>query len=317
MAETKISGGSNKLLRKTGRLLKGRGEKSGLISHTAIYALLTGIGFVYIYPLIYMITNSLMTPSDLVDPTVGWIATEWYGGNFAKAFQTLDYPGSFLLSLITSLGPAILQTASTAFIAYGLARFQFPFKKVWMVLLIAVFILPVQVTMIPNYVWFKTYGMTGTVLPTFLPAIFGQGIKSSVFILIFYQFYKSYPKAFDEAASIDGAGRFKTFLNVAIPMSAPAILVCFLFSFIWYWNETIKTSTYFEGKIQTLPIKLQNFVHSYSQMFPANDFSTANRINESIRLAGTLLTILPLLILYIILQRQFIEGVERSGITGE
>ena len=309
--------GADYLKIKVGKLFKGTNEKTGLLAHFVIYALLVGIGFVYMYPLIYMITNSLMPPSDLVDPTVGWIATQWYGGNFIKAFSVLEYPTALLLSILTSLIPALLQTASTAMIAYGLARFDFPFKKFWIVMLIAVFIIPVQVTMIPNYVWFKNLNMTGTVLPNFLPALLGQGIKSSVFIMIFYQFYQSYPKAFDEAASIDGAGRFKIFAKIAVPMAKPAILVSFLFTFIWYWNETIKTVTYYEGKIGTLPIKLQNFVYTYTQMYPANDFSTTNRINESIRLAGTLLTIAPLLILYIILQRQFIEGIERSGITGE
>ncbi len=299
------------------RLFKGSHERSGILTYVLIYALLIGVGFVYIYPLIYMITTSFMTPSDLVDPTVGWLPTEWYIGNFVQAFNVLEYPKSLLTSILTSAAPAIAQTLSTAVIAYGLARFEFPLKKMWFVLLVAAFIIPVQVTLIPNYVWFKTHFLTGSVLSTLLPALFGQGIKSSLFVLIFYQFYRSYPKALDEAAAIDGAGRVKTFIRIAIPMAASAILVTFLFSFIWYWNETTKSGMFFEGKIQTLPLQLQNFVDSYTKMYPANDFSTTNRINESIRLAGTLLTVAPLLILYVALQRKFIEGIERTGLTGE
>lgn len=299
------------------RVLRGGHERSGLLTYVLIYGLLIGVGFVYVYPLIYMITTSLMPPTDLVDPTVGWLPTQLYFGNFVQAFHVLDYPKSLLISLVSSAGPAILQTMSTAIIAYGLARFEFPLKKMWFVLLVATFIIPVQVTLIPNYVWFKTNMLTGNLLSTLLPALFGQGIKSSLFILIFYQFYRSYPKALDEAAAIDGAGRIKTFVRIAIPMAASAILVTFLFSFIWYWNETTKAGMFFEGKIPTLPLQLQNFVDSYSKMYPANDYSTTNRINESIRLAGTLLTIAPLLVLYTVLQRKFIEGIERTGLTGE
>ena len=299
------------------RVLRGGNGRSGIFTYILIYTLLIGIGFVYVYPLIYMIANSLMTPADLVDPTVGWLPTEVYWGNFARAVQVLDYGKSLLTSVLASLIPAVLQTISTAFIAYGLARFAFPLKKLWFVFLVASFIIPVQVTLIPNYVWFKTHLLTGNLLSTMLPAIFGQGIKSPLFILIFYQFYISYPKALDEAAAIDGAGRFRTFVRIAIPMTASSVLVTFLFSFIWYWNETTRAGMFFEGKIQTLPLQLQNFVDSYSKLFPVNEFSTVNRLNESIRLAGTLLTIAPLLILYIILQRKFIEGIERTGMTGE
>lgn len=299
------------------RVLKGNHEHYSLFTYVLIYGLLIGVGFVYVYPLIYMITTSLMSPSDLVDPTVGWLPTKLYFGNFVKAYNVLDYAKSLLISILTSAGPAILQTMSTAIIAYGLARFEFPLKKMWFVLLVATFIIPVQVTLIPNYVWFKTHMLTGNILSTLLPAVFGQGIKSSLFILIFYQFYHSYPKALDEAAAIDGAGRIKTFVRIAIPMASSAILVTFLFSFIWYWNETTKAGMFFEGKIPTLPLQLQNFVDSYSKMYPVNEYSTTNRINESIRLAGTLLTIAPLLVLYTALQRKFIEGIERTGLTGE
>lgn len=299
------------------KVLFGNNEKKGLVVHIVIYSLLIGIGFVYIYPILYMIINSLMSTADLIDPTIGWIPTKLDFGNFVRAFKVLDYYKSLFISIGTSVGPAIFQTFSTTLIAYGLARFEFPLKKFWMLMLIVAFIIPVQVTMIPNYVWFKSLNLTGTPLATLLPAMCGQGIRSSIFVLIFYQFYRSYPKALDEAASIDGAGRFKTFLRIALPMVLPAILVAFLFSMIWYWNETTKAALYYDGKISTLPIQLQNFVSSYQKMYPSNDFSTTNRLNESIRLAGTLLTISPLIILYICLQKYFVEGLERSGITGE
>jgi multiple sugar transport system permease protein len=156
-----------------------------------------------------------------------------------------------------------------------------------------------------------------TPLVSLIPALCGQGIKSSIFVLVFYQFYSSYPKAFDEAASIDGAGPFKTWIKIAVPMVGPAILVTFLFTFIWSWNETFSSSLYFGSTFSTLPMKLESFVDAYSRLYSTNDYSTANKLNEAIRMAGTLLTIAPLIVVYVFLQRFFIEGIESTGITGE
>ena len=298
-------------------ILFGSREKSGLLWRLFIYVVLIGIGYIYVYPILFSISSSLMSPEDLVDPTVSWIPTAINFDNFVRAVKVLDYAPSLVTSLLWSVFPALFQTASTAVIGYGLARYSFPLKKMWMALIVMSFLIPTQVTMVPRYVLFKNYGFAGTPLPSLIPALLGQGIKSAVFILIFFQFFSSYPKALDEAAEIDGAGKFKIFRSIAIPMAGPAILVALLFSFIWYWNETNQSSLFFGGKIQTLPMKLSSFVDSYSRFYMSGEGTTKNRINEAIRLAGTLLTVAPLIAVYLALQRQFVEGIERSGITGE
>ncbi len=298
------------------RLLSGRG-RTGLLTGLVTYVLLIGLGFVFLYPVLYMLVNSFMSTSDLVDPTVAWIPSGLHLENYERAYNVLDYPLSLLRSVFMSAVPAVIQTLSLSFIAYGLARFRMPGKKCWIVLLIAAYIIPSQVTLVPQYVLFQSYGLIGSPLVSFLPALLGQGIKSSLFILVFFQFYSAYPVAFDEAAAIDGAGVLRRFVKIALPMAGPAVLVTFLFTFIWSWNETVKSGMFFGAQIPTLPMKLQHFVDAYSQMYATSDFSTANKLNEAIRLAGTLLTIAPLIALYVFLQRYFIEGIERSGITGE
>lgn len=309
--------GPNRVLTKMKKLFFGSGKSDGLTKKLSVYVLLLGIGFVYLYPLIYMIVSSLMSSSDLVNPTVKWVPTTFYIGNFKIAIKVLEVSKAIFTSVYMAAIPAILQTVSCAIVGYGFARFEFPLKKLWMVLLIAAFIIPVQVTLVPKYMLFDAYKMINTPLPSFLPAILGQGIKGSIFVLIFYQFFKSYPVVLDEAAEIDGAGKFTTFLKIALPMSIPAIVVAFLFSFVWYWNETYLAGIFFGKIIQTLPMRLQSFVDSYNRLYPGSDGSTVNRLNESIRMAGTLITITPLLILYLILQKQFVESVDKTGITGE
>jgi multiple sugar transport system permease protein len=302
------------------KFILGSKEKNGLVRLLTYYAILVGIGFLFLYPVLYMIINSIKTPEDLVDPAISWVPTTLYFGNFVKAFKTLDFLNSFKNSILMALIPALLQTASSAMIGYGLARFEFPLKKFWMVLVLATFVIPNQVTMIPKYIMFYKYGMINTPLTSIIPTLLGQGLKNAIFIVIFYQFFRSYPKSLDEAAEIDGAGKLKVFLQIAIPMSIPAIVISVLFSFVWYWNETIQSGLFFGTVIKTLPMKLGSFADSYKQIFSSSKEAGANpfsAINESICLAGTFLSILPLLITYFVLQKQFVESVEKSGITGE
>lgn len=314
MCDRKFTIGKDILKKK---LLSGKGKSNGLAVKLFVYTLLLALGFVYLYPLLFMAANSMMDSTDLVNPTVSWVPTKFYLGNYTIAIEVLQLGKALVSSLIMAGVPAILQTASCAFIGYGFARFNFPLKGFWMILVLAAFIIPVQVTLVPRYILFDAYKMINTVMPSFLPAFLGQGIKGSIFVLIFYQFFRSYPIVLDEAAEIDGAGKFATFFKIALPISIPAIIVAFLFSFVWYWNETYLSGIFFGKTIQTLPMRLQSFVNSYTALYPGSDGSTENRLNESIRMAGTLITIAPLIIMYIVLQKQFVESVDKTGITGE
>lgn len=300
---------------KVRRLLLGMGENDGILMKAVVYLLLIGIGFVYLYPVLFMIVNSFMSLDDLVNSMVKWIPTELYADNYRKALRVLDYWPSLRETLIAVGGPALLLTASSAVVGYGFARYDFPFKKLLFALMLATFIIPPQVTMMPTYLLYKDYGLLGT-LQTFLyPAALGQGIKSSLFILIFYQFFRRLPVVLDEAAQLDGAGHFKIFYRLAIPMAGPAFIIVFLFSFVWYWNETYLAGLYFGNKMTILPLELQQFTDTYEKLYPPG--SPGSQLNEAIKLAGTILTIAPLLLVYFVLQRWFVEGIDRSGITGE
>ncbi|TAH75062.1 MAG: carbohydrate ABC transporter permease [Anaerolineaceae bacterium] len=295
----------------------GRIGKSSIFSKLLTYGILTGLGFVFIYPLIYMTSVSFMDSKDLVDSTVTWIPTHLSLESFIKASRTLELWDGIKDSLIITVIPAILQTVVLACAGYGLGRFRVPLKKVWIALSVLMFLVPAQVTMIPRFLLFNTYKMIGTIWPVYLISALGQGIKSSIFLLVYYNFFATYPKALDEAARIDGAGRLRVFIQIALPMAKPAIVVCFLFSFIWTWNDTTQIPQYSTGAVTTLPMHLQQFVDRFNKLYSSASVSTGGALNESIRLAGTLLTILPLIILYLVLQKEFVESIEKTGITGE
>ena len=174
--------------------------------------------------------------------------------------------------------------------------------------------------MIPTYVLYNDMKILGTIWTFVLPALFGNGLNSAIFILIFYSFFKQVPKVLMEAAYIDGAGHFKAFFRIAIPSAVPAIITVFLFSFVWYWNETTQSAMYFGTKYTTLPLQLANLEARFTALFGKNDnpaVDTATRFNQSTSMAGTMLSILPLVIFYICLQRQFVESIDRTGIAGE
>ncbi|HIW72763.1 MAG TPA: carbohydrate ABC transporter permease [Firmicutes bacterium] len=305
------------ILYKVRRFFLGNAEKSGFVSKLATYVILTGLGFVFVYPILYMLSTSFMDSKDLVDSTVTWVPHQLSLENFIKAGKTLEFWDGLKDSLIMTVLPSVFQTAVLALSGYALGRFPVPFKKVWIALAVFIFLIPEQVTMIPRYLLFNSYGLVGTIWPTYLIAVLGQGIKSSVFLLVYWQFFSSYPKSLDEAAQIDGAGRIRVFLRIALPMAVPAIVVCFLFSFIWTWNNTTQVAQYSMGAATTLPMHLEQFVDKFNKLYSSAQLSTGGALNEAIRLAGTLLTILPLVVLYLILQKQFVESIERTGITGE
>lgn len=289
----------------------------GLIFTVLLYLLLIAIGFVYLYPLLFMFVTSMKSPSDLLNPMVQWVPSELYFGNYVKAFKVLDYPSTLLSSIMISLVPSIIQTVVCSVIGYGLARYRFPGKNLVFALILATFIIPAQNTVIPQMLTYRDFGLLGTIWALILPAVLGQGYRSAIFILIFYQTFLSLPKALEEAARLDGASDLKIFVKIGLPAAVPSYIISLIFSTVWYWNETFLTVIFLEGGIQSLPMQLSKFVQAYENLYPSNVVNIFDRLNEAVKLSGTFLNILPLLLMYFVLQKWFVESIERTGITGE
>ena len=251
-----------------------------------------------------------------------WTSNPWimapFGASCVLAFGIWDAPFSRPRNIV---GGHLITTLS------GIALFHLFGQSVWVMaagvglaigLMMLTFVIPVQVVMIPLFLLFQKYGMLGSPLPFIVPALFAGGIKSVLFILIYTQFFRTIPKALEESAQLDGAGALNIFVRIILPITVPAVVVVFLFSLVWHWNETYTASLYLRDSMRTLPMMLQAFEQAYSQMYSSSSAgSTYVNINESIKLAGTMLIILPLLILYLFAQRWFVEVIDRTGITGE
>lgn len=302
------------------RFVFGTREKEGAGKQIVVYGLLICIGFVYLYPILYMFSTSLMNRDDLLDSSVKWIPSTLFLQNYIDAGKSMDFWVSIIKGIVIAGVPTLCNVAVCMLVGYGFARFEFKGKKILMGLLIFSYILPSQVTMIPTYVLYNNMNIVGTLWSFILPAILGNGLNSAIFILIFYQFFRQVPKVLIEAAQIDGAGYFKSFVKIAVPSAGPAILTVFLFSFVWYWNESYLTSLYVQGLSANsfwvnLVVQLSNFDSSFNTLAQTGDAAT--NLNECVRMAATALSVLPLLIMYLFLQKHFVESIDRAGITGE
>ncbi|MCI8770920.1 MAG: carbohydrate ABC transporter permease [Lachnospiraceae bacterium] len=303
------------------KFMLGTKEKQGFLKVFCIYALLICIGFIYVNPILHMISRSFMSLNDLLDSSVNWIPSAIDLSNYAQAAKSMDFWSSLGKSIIIAGVPTICNLISCSIIGYGLARFEFPGRGAVLGIILFTFILPSQITMISTYLLYTNMGILGTLWAFILPALFGMGINAPIFILIFWQFFRQVPKVLIEAAQIDGAGYLKSFFKISLPSAAPAIITVSLFSFVWYWNESYLTELYVSGvKVKTgwtsLVIQLDNFATNYSA-YAQTATGGATRLNESINMAGTMLSVLPLMLMYFVLQRYFVESIDRTGITGE
>ncbi|MDQ0257373.1 multiple sugar transport system permease protein [Evansella vedderi] len=304
---------------KIARFLFGFNDRAGFLLRLVIYTLLLCIGFVYLYPMLYMFVTSMQSLEDLLDTSVNWIPSALYTDNYARAYSVMNIRDSLLGSFLIAGAPTIFQVAVAALVGYGFARFDFRFKKLFFVLMIFSFIIPPQILMMPTYRLFSNLELTGSLNAFIVPAALGQGLNSTIFILIFYQFFKQTPQSLYEAAEVDGANQFTCFFRIAVPMAGPAFIIAFLFSFVWYWNETYLTTLYLTSRsndLTTILLQLQQFDQNFAAMYPVTE-NSPHRINEGIRMAGTIISVLPLLIIYFFLQRYFVESVDRTGIAGE
>ncbi len=308
------------------KMFFGSNEKRGIIMGVVVYVLLITIAFIYLYPVLYMFSRSLMSSKDLLDSSAKWIPSAVTSQNYKDAIATLDFWNSLWKNIQIAVLPTIAQVFICSMVGYGFARYKFPGRTLWMGILILSFLLPSQTIDMPNYLLFQQLKMMdGSLKPFLLLAVLGQGFKSVLCILIFYNFHRQVPQSLIEAAEIDGADHIKAYFQIAIPLSMAAIVCVTLFSLVWYWNETYLVRTYLgyghtraEG-LTTLMIELQKFEDSYNVTFDAraSSVTSTNKLNDAIKMAGTMLSIAPLLLLYLVLQKQFVESVDRAGITGE
>lgn len=293
--------------------------------------LMFGLCFLILQPLLNKISVSFMEERDLYDPTVVCIPQHFSTNNYRLAAGIMQYGTALKNSFIVSLTVAILQVAMCTLVGYGFARFKFPLRGFWFACVILVILIPPQTittSLFLNFRFFDILGLakliTGSTLnlrtsvaPYYMMSFTCMGLKNGLYIYMIRQFFRNIPKELEEAAYVDGCGTLKTFVRIMLPDAKPIITSCFLFAFVWQWTDGFY-SDMFLGSTRLVSISLSKMVDQIGA-YIAKDLGAANMavsvaFSKAVLSTGTLMIIVPLLILYLFAQKGFVESLSMSGI---
>lgn len=294
----------------------------GITVKLLTFILLCGLSYVILYPFLFKILAAFMSKSDLSNNLVTLIPMKWTFDNFRYVLKETEFFTALKNTFLYAILDASLATASAALVGYGIAKFKFRGVNVLTAILVVVMLMPLQTLSIPIYLNFYSWNpfgifsilglsgvnVLGTPLPTVIMAATSFGFRAGIFVILMRQYYIGVPNEILEAAFVDGAGPYRTFASIVLPNARSMLVVIFSLSFAWQWTDTFYSDLLYGDKLMlpTLSAFLQNVEQSdkeyYLQFVRANTF--------------TILAILPLIILYCILQKQIIQGIERSGLVG-
>lgn len=294
------------------------------------YLLLIAISYIILYPLFAMISYSLQSRADVLDTSVTWIPKFGTFDTYKVAFEALDYPKALLNTVLVGLVSAALEIFSCAIAAYGFARFKFKGRGLLFGIVLFTAIVPVQILVIPLFLNYQYFGfgyivnllnlipgvnipyisLINTPFTFWLPSIFGVGLRSGLFIFIYRQFFMGLPKELEEASWIDGCSPLMTFFRVVIPSSGVVFLTVAIFAIIWHWNEYYQSVIFFTNNFP-LSVTLSSIRDQALNTMGYRDAFAAPYVS-----AACLMFIAPVLIMYIFLQKKFIQSIDRVGIVG-
>ncbi len=283
-----------------------------------------GVAYIILQPLLTKLSSSFMTISDMFDQTVKWLPRTFTLQHYKDAWGFMNYPIAFRNTFSLTLAVSILQLASCTLVGYGLGRFKFKGGKIIFAMVIFTLIVPPQMLMVPMYLNFRYFNIYGllpppglnllnSVWPFILISITGVGLRNGLFIYIMRQFFRGMPKDLEDAAYVDGAGLLRTFLTIMLPSAVPGLVIVFLFAFVWQWNDYFYTTLFMGGQGKFLTHALDNIA---VKAVEGRTDLLRTHYSSLISNTGMILFILPLLILFALMQRYFIESIERTGIIG-
>lgn len=294
--------------------------------------LLFGLCFLILQPLLNKISVSFMTEGDLYDPIVTAIPLHFTTENYKLAAGLMEYSSTMMNSLVIALTISILQVAVCTLVGYGFARFQFPLKRFWFACVMVMVLIPPQVISTSLHLHFRFFDILGifklltgstlnlksSVIPYYLMSAGCMGLKNGLYIYMIRQFFRNIPKELEEAAYVDGCGTLKTFIRIMLPDAKPILTSCLLFAFVWQWTDGFYSSM-FLGNISLLSIKLKQLPDTFGGYIAritgaASSAGVSVPYSNCMLATGTLMVIMPLIVLYLFAQKGFVESLSSTGI---
>ena len=281
---------------------KRRKNWSRVFNRILLYVVLVILSFIFLTPLIYMFLTSLMPLSQIGTIPPQWIPDPVMWENYTKALDFWNFSRSFVNTVIITIFTVLGSLISCTVVAYGFARLRFPGRDTLFIVLLASMMMPYAVTMVPLFVGFSKIGWVDTFLPLIVPTFFGNPF----YVFLLRQFFRTIPDELSDAARIDGASEFGIFLRIMVPLSGPALTVVAILSFQNAWNDFLGPLIYLnKSEMHTLALGLYSF-----RAMPGQ----GSLFNEM--MAASVLMVVPVLIIFALFQRQFVQGVTLSGLKG-
>ena len=302
-----------------------KGLKEKLLSAFR-FVIILGISYVILAPVIGLVSSSFFSNADAYSPTVFTIPMAPTLERYQRAIVHLKYLPTLGRTLLFSISLTLIQLMVCSMAGYGFARFKFPLKKLLFACVVVMIVIPSYTIMLPLYVTFRDFdplglvtlltgapiNLMGTTWPVYIMTGLGCGLRSGLFIYIFNQFFRGLPREIEEAAFVDGAGTWYTYFRIMLLNAMPAVITVSVFSLVWQYNDT------FFGRLFLISnnVLLSKRVSSLQVNIRTLDRIMDPSIQQLYVSAGIVLLMLPMVILYLLLQKKFVESVERSGIVG-
>ena len=270
-----------------------------------VYTLAIGLSLMFMFPFVWTVSSSLKTPAEILmyPPTLVPETIKWE--NYITAWTTVEFGPYFRNSVYVTALSVIGQTGSALIVAYGFSRFRFPGRGALFALCLSTMILPPEVTIIPLFLVFKEIGWIDTLKPLWVPAFFG-GSAFSIFLL--RQFILTLPYELDEAAIVDGAGKLRILWDIILPNCRPALATVAVLGFISNWNEFFGPLIFLNSRENfTIPLGL------FTLRTYAGD---PGEPKDHLLMAGSVIATLPIVVLFFVAQKYFVQGIVTSGLKG-
>lgn len=260
-----------------------------------IHVVLLLVGFIWVYPFIWMVLSSLKTNNEFLVSSINPFPEKFQWDNYLNAWNNANFSGYFLNTVILTVSTVLIVITLCSLTGYALGRVQFPGRNIVLIMITAIMFIPKGYTIIPLFKLVNQLGLSNTLLGVIIAESSGAHV---LFILMFTSFFSKLPRELEEAAEVDGAGFFRTFIRVMLPLSAPIIATTAIMQFIWTWSSFLipLVLTLNKPELRTLAVGMESFVGTYSSDFVG-------------MAAGATISLLPVMIIFIIMQRYFIEGV--------
>lgn len=265
-----------------------------------LYAILIALGILFFLPILYLFMGSFKEQSELFRQPFKWLPDKFQFGNYIEMFQSIPFLLYLKNTMIIVVCNIVGSLLSCSLVAYGFSRLRWPGRDKVFIIVLVTMIIPYQVTLVPQFLMFTKINWVGTFLPLTVTCFFGNPF----YIFLLRQFFTGIPLDISEAAKIDGAGEFTIFSRLILPMAKPALTTVAIFSFIRAWND-------FMG-----PLVFLGKDSLYTLSLAASMLKSNLDPNWSLLLALGAVMVLPVLVLFFVMQKYFIQGIAMSGIKG-